>query len=197
MGKKFDILRGMRIAQIVFMELPKIKLEKKIRLSKTKRGKGGFGSTEYIIEEKLFKIQKRIIYAIEAVIDIALNSGVNPVQNVSIAKRQGIPKRYLEQTLQTLVKSKILVASRGPNGGYRLAKERRKILVSEIILSVSKSSDSDLRDLYNTEISKVLIEPLINKVTKKSFELLNSISVEDIYKLATNNKNQNLKKEES
>ena len=43
--KKFDILRGMRIAQIVFMELPKIKLEKKITLSKTKRGKGGFGST--------------------------------------------------------------------------------------------------------------------------------------------------------
>ena len=109
-------------------------------------------------------------------------------------KRQGIPKRYLEQTLQTLVKSKILVASRGPNGGYRLAKERRKIMVSEIILSVSKSSDSELRDYYNTQISKVLIEPLINKVTKKSFELLNSISVEDIYKLATNNKNQNLKK---
>ena len=75
----------------------------------------------------MFKIQKRIIYAIEAVIDIALNSGINPVQNVSIAKRQGIPKRYLEQTLQTLVKANILVASRGPNGGYRLAKERRKL----------------------------------------------------------------------
>ena len=79
-------------------------------------------------QKKLFKIQKRIIYAIEAVIDIALNSGVNPVQNISIAKRQGIPKRYLEQTLQTLVKNNILVASRGPNGGYRLAKERRKKL---------------------------------------------------------------------
>ena len=43
--KKFDILRGMRIAQIIFMELPKIKLEKKNRLSNTKRGEGGFGST--------------------------------------------------------------------------------------------------------------------------------------------------------
>ena len=74
----------------------------------------------------MFKIQKRIIYAIEAVLDIALNSGVNPVQNVAVAKRQGIPKRYLEQTLQILVKNNILVASRGPRGGYRLAKERRK-----------------------------------------------------------------------
>ena len=143
----------------------------------------------------MFKIQKRIIYAIEAVLDIALNAGINPVQNVAIAKRQGIPKRYLEQTLQTLVKSKILVASRGPNGGYRLAKERRKIMVSEIILSVSKSSDSELRDYYNTQISKVLIEPLINKVTKKSFELLNSISVEDIYnKYKQKNKDNPIKK---
>ena len=142
----------------------------------------------------MFKIKKRIIYAIEAVIDIALNSGVNPVQNISIAKRQGIPKRYLEQTLQTLVKNNILVASRGPNGGYRLAKERRKIMVSDIISSVSSSSSSDLKDFYNTQISKFLIEPLINKVTKKSFELLNNISVEDIYKLATTSKNQNLKK---
>ena len=142
----------------------------------------------------MFKIQKRIIYAIEAVIDIALNSGDNPVQNISIAKRQGIPKRYLEQTLQTLVKNNILVASRGPNGGYRLAKERRKIMVSDIISSVSSSRSSDLKDFYNTQISKFLIEPLISKVTKKSFELLNNISVEDIYKLATTSKNQNLKK---
>ena len=36
----------------------------------------------------LFKIPKRIIYAIEAVLDIALNSGLEPVRNESIAKRQ-------------------------------------------------------------------------------------------------------------
>ena len=76
--------------------------------------------------EILFKIPKRIIYAVEAVLDIALNSGIDPVRNEAIAKRQGIPKRYLEQTLQNLVKNRILVASRGPKGGYRLAKERRK-----------------------------------------------------------------------
>ena len=43
--KKFVVDRGMRIAQLVFMELPKIRLEKRVILSKTKRGKGGFGST--------------------------------------------------------------------------------------------------------------------------------------------------------
>ena len=66
----------------------------------------------------MFKIQKRVIYAIEAVIDIALNGGANPVQNISIAKRQGIPKRYLEQTLQILVKIKFLLLQGDPGVSF-------------------------------------------------------------------------------
>ena len=127
----------------------------------------------------LFKIQKRIIYAIEAVLDIALNAGVNPVQNVAVAKRQGIPKRYLEQTLQILVKNNILVASRGPRGGYRLARERRKIKILDIIKSVT--TEKEVSELYKSKISKIIIEPLINKFLEESMVYLNKISVEDIY----------------
>ena len=127
----------------------------------------------------MFKIQKRIIYAIEAVLDIALNAGVNPVQNVAVAKRQGIPKRYLEQTLQILVKNNILVASRGPRGGYRLAKERRKIKILDIIKSVT--TEKEVKDLYKSNISKIIIQPLIHKFLEESMVYLNKISVEDIY----------------
>ena len=127
----------------------------------------------------MFKIQKRIIYAIEAVLDIALNAGVNPVQNVAVAKRQGIPKRYLEQTLQILVKNNILVASRGPRGGYRLAKERRKIKILDIIKSVT--TEKEVNDLYKSNISKIIIQPLIHKFLEESMVYLNKISVEDIY----------------
>ena len=127
----------------------------------------------------MFKIQKRIIYAIEAVLDIALNAGVNPVQNVAIAKRQGIPKRYLEQTLQILVKNNILVASRGPRGGYRLARERRKIKILDIIKSVT--TEKEVSELYKSNISKIIIQPLINKFLEESMVYLNKISVEDIY----------------
>ena len=72
-----------------------------------------------------------------------------------------------------MVKANILVASRGPNGGYRLAKERRKIMVSDVILSVSKSSNSDQKNFITLKFQD-LIEPLIQKVTKKSFEILNN-----------------------
>ena len=127
----------------------------------------------------LFKIQKRIIYAIDAVLDIALNAGVNPLQNVAVAKRQGIPKRYLEQTLKILVKNNILVASRGPRGGYRLARERRKIKILDIIKSVT--TEKEVSELYKSKISKIIIQPLINKFLEESMVYLNKISVEDIY----------------
>ena len=138
----------------------------------------------------MFKVHKKIIYAIEAVVDIALNSGPNPVQNESIARRQGIPKRYLEQTLQILVKNKILVGSRGPKGGYSLAKERRRIKIADIIKSVS--SVDKLTNTFNSEISKKIVIPLINDISLKSLEKLNHISIEEVCKIA---KNKNFKKD--
>lgn len=136
----------------------------------------------------MLKIQKKIIYAIEAVIDIALNSGPGPVQNEAIAKRQGIPKRYLEQTLQILVKKKILVGSRGPRGGYGLARERRKIMVSDIILSVYK--EDNVSTNFNSSLSQKIILPLINDVTNKCLENFLKISVEEICKIAKNKRVQ-------
>ena len=125
--------------------------------------------------------------------DIALNAGVNPVQNVAVAKRQGIPKRYLEQTLQILVKNNILVASRGPRGGYRLAKERRKIKILDIIESVT--IEKEVNDLYKSNISKIIIQPLIHKFLEESMVYLNKISVEDIYnQYKQKNKNNSNKK---
>ena len=45
-GKKiFEIDRGMRIAQLIFMKLPEIELDVTQELDETERGSGGFGST--------------------------------------------------------------------------------------------------------------------------------------------------------
>ena len=43
--KAFEIKRGMRIAQIVFLTLPEIQIIESNTLSETDRGEGGFGST--------------------------------------------------------------------------------------------------------------------------------------------------------
>ena len=71
------------------------------------------------------RLTKKLMFAIEAVLDIAYHASDLPVQSKEIADRQGIPRRYLEQVLQQLVHAEILRGVRGPRGGYRLAKERR------------------------------------------------------------------------
>ena len=117
-----------------------------------------------------------------------LKSKKGSIKNIAIAKRQGIPKRYLEQTLQTLVKNGILIGSRGPNGGYRLAKERRKIKISDIVSSVT--IDKKKNEIYNSDLSKEVIKPIISKITRKCLLLLEEISIEEIYKLEKKTKNQ-------
>ena len=129
----------------------------------------------------MFKISKKIIYAIEAVIDIAYHTGEDPIQNIDIAKRQGIPKRYLEQTLQSLVRNSILVGSRGPKGGYRLAKEKRKIKISHIILSVQHTKENNPKNrLSKSEISEKIINPMLREISNDSLKKLENISIEDI-----------------
>jgi Rrf2 family protein len=71
----------------------------------------------------MLRISKKLMFAIEAVLDIAYNAGSEPVQSGEITRRQGIPKRYLEQVLQQLVRAGVLAGVRGPRGGYRLARE--------------------------------------------------------------------------
>jgi len=44
-SKVFEVDRGMRIAQIIFKELPEILLEEVESLQESARGSGGFGST--------------------------------------------------------------------------------------------------------------------------------------------------------
>src|SRR5262249_15182570 len=47
-------------------------------------------------------------------------------------ERQGVPPRFLEPVLQDLVRAGILDSVRGPRGGYRLARERRRITLAEL-----------------------------------------------------------------
>ena len=76
---------------------------------------------------------RKLMYALEAVVDIAHNARPDPVQSKAVTRRQGIPHRYLEQVMQHLVHTGILKGVRGPKGGYTLARERRRITVGEVI----------------------------------------------------------------
>ena len=93
----------------------------------------------------MLKLSRKTLLALEAVIDIAFNARPEPVQAKEITARQGVPQRYLEQVMQQLVRAGILKGVRGPRGGYRLARERRRISVGDVVrytFTVSPAADA-------------------------------------------------------
>ena len=83
----------------------------------------------------MLRLSRKLMFAIEAVVDIAYNAADTPVQSKDIATRQNIPRRYLEQVLQQFVREGVLSGVRGPRGGYRLARERRRVTLGQITAS--------------------------------------------------------------
>jgi len=132
----------------------------------------------------MLRLTRKLMFAIEAVVDIAYNSGEQPVQSKDIAERQGIPRRYLEQVLQQLVRADILRGVRGPRGGYRLARERRRIPLGEIVRIVAgMDTDEDDEDT-GSDLGRIVLQPLWQDLQEEALVKLDAVSIEDLCRTA-------------
>lgn len=79
------------------------------------------------------KLSTKGKYGLRALIDLAQYSEDSPVSITSIARRQDISERYLEQLMSKLKKAGLVKSIRGANGGYVLAKEAKDISVGDVL----------------------------------------------------------------
>lgn len=130
----------------------------------------------------MFRLPKKALFAIEAVLDIAYHAGAEPVQSKEITRRQGIPRRYLEQALQHLVRDGILVGVRGPRGGYRLARERRRITIGDIVRVVQGGADGEQENdhMEGSELGVKVVRPLWADMQTTLMERLDQLSIDDL-----------------
>jgi Rrf2 family transcriptional regulator, cysteine metabolism repressor len=75
-------------------------------------------------------------YAIRALLDLAVHHGEGLVPIQEVARRQGIPQRYLEQVLLLLKRAGLLESKRGSAGGYQLVRTPAAISVGEVLRAV-------------------------------------------------------------
>jgi Rrf2 family protein len=87
------------------------------------------------------KLSTRGRYGTRAVLELALRYGTGPVQVREIAESQEISERYLENILNTLRKSGIVISSRGAGGGYQLSRDPSRITVGEVVRSLEGPLD--------------------------------------------------------
>ena len=129
----------------------------------------------------MLKLSRKTLLALEAVIDIAFNARPEPVQAKEITARQGVPQRYLEQVMQQLVRAGVLKGVRGPRGGYRLAKERRRISVGDVVRVAESIEDADDDPIDpRSDLGIRIVTPLIQSLQDEVMARLDAISIEDL-----------------
>ena len=108
------------------------------------------------------KPSSTVTYALRALVDVALHQSVGPVTLATVAKRQAIPLRYLEQLFNRLRREGIVVAERGPRGGYRLDGSPSDIRVSRIfqcLKSNGPSPETRPKSARKSEASRSVSDP--------------------------------------
>jgi Rrf2 family protein len=129
----------------------------------------------------MIRLSKKLLFAIEAVLDIAYNGGAAPVRSGEITSRQGIPRRYLEPVLQELVRANVLIGIRGPSGGYRLARERRRISVGDIVRTVrGLETVEDPVEAPGSALGLEVLRPLWLELQDETMRRLDALTLEDL-----------------
>jgi len=123
------------------------------------------------------RFTRKLMHAVEAVLDIAYHASNTPVQSKDIADRQGVPRRYLEQVLQQLVRANILRGVRGPRGGYRLARERRRIQLGEVVRAVAEAA-------AGSELGRRVLAPIWDELEEDAIRRLDDVTIEDLCRKA-------------
>lgn len=136
----------------------------------------------------MIKVPLKVTYGILTVLDLALRFGASPVQAKVIARRQGIPARFIEQILHSLKQGRIIESLRGPQGGYSLRRSPAQVSLADIVEAMNgpffsgPSSNGGIngrQDRQNLH-SEALLTSIWDRVHQAEHEILNSITFQDL-----------------
>lgn len=130
------------------------------------------------------KVSLRSTYGIMAAVDLALQTGSAPIQAKAIARRQGIPARFLEQVLHAMKKAGLVSSQRGAQGGYVLTKKPADVSLAEILEALEgpflrRMTETNGR-VQPTNKSEALLAKVWDRVHEAERHVLEGITVEEL-----------------
>ena len=78
------------------------------------------------------KLSTRSRYGVRALLELAIDYDKGPLQIKTIADREKISNKYLEQLIAILKSAGLVTSIRGPKGGYILSRPPAEIQLSEV-----------------------------------------------------------------
>ena len=122
-------------------------------------------------------------FAVTAMIDLALRHHSGPVTLAAISQRQEISLSYLEQLFGKLRRHQLVESTRGPGGGYTLAKKASEITVADIILSVDEPIDATHcggKENCHGSSGRCMTHDLWSALNSRMVEFLDSVSLQKL-----------------
>lgn len=87
------------------------------------------------------KISTKGVYALEAMVELAVRGDHRCVSIREIADSRNCSIKYLEQIFKQLKSHGLLLSTRGKDGGYQLARGADNITAKDIVLAVEEKLD--------------------------------------------------------
>lgn len=118
-------------------------------------------------------------YALLALIELAdvQASGVR-LQVGEIAARQSIPERYLEQMMTALRRGGFVRSTRGPRGGYVLARSPEAVTLDEVLICLEGGPDKATSDHQSPE--QTVVAGLSTQLRQRRMAALADTSLADL-----------------
>jgi Rrf2 family transcriptional regulator, cysteine metabolism repressor len=132
------------------------------------------------------RISLRATYGIIAAVDLALHDGDMPVQARTIARRRGIPARFLEQVLHAMKKAGLVISHRGAQGGYVLNRHPEELSLAEIIEALEGPviSSANGRTAKHAPAAiptpDALLAHVWERIKQAEFNILSEITIEQL-----------------
>jgi len=122
-------------------------------------------------------------FAVTAMIDLALRQNTGPVTLAAISQRQQISLSYLEQLFGKLRRKELVESTRGPGGGYSLARKAVDITVADIIVSVDEPLDATQcggKGNCSGDGGHCMTHDLWTSLNQRMVEFLDSVSLQKL-----------------
>ena len=122
-------------------------------------------------------------FAVTAMIDLAMRQHQGPVTLAGISQRQKISLSYLEQLFGKLRRHELVESTRGPGGGYTLARPMKDVTVADMIFAVDEPLDATQcggKENCQDDGGPCMTHELWSNLNKRMIEYLDSVSLADL-----------------
>ena len=120
-------------------------------------------------------------FAVISMIDVSLRDHGAPVSLAAIAQRQKISVSYLEQLFAKLRQHELVESTRGPGGGYRLARPMESISVADIVFAVDGALESVRVDAAASNGGQSCVpQELWHRLNRQMIDFLDTVSLRDL-----------------